>query len=98
MNKEVIGAGAGTLLSATGTALQTNEVLSTIQLIITIIGGLLTIAMALLNWWKNAKKDGKIDKDEVKDALDIVEQGTKDIKQALDDKNKGDKKNGSNQD
>ena len=69
MNKEVIGAGAGTLLSATGTALQTNEVLSTIQLVITIIGGLLTIAMALLNWWKNAKKDGKIDKEEIKAKL-----------------------------
>ena len=98
MNKEVIGAGAGTILSATGTALQTNEVLSTIQLVITIIGGLLTIAMALLNWWKNAKKDGKIDKDEVKDAIDIIQEGGENIKQALNDKNKGDKKNGSNQD
>ena len=91
MNKEVIGAGAGTILSATGTALQTNEVLSTIQLIITIVGGLLTIAMALLNWWKNAKKDGKIDKEEIKDAIDIIQEGSKDIKEALDDKKKGDK-------
>ena len=98
MNKEVVGSGVGTLLSATGTALQTNEVLSTIQLIITIIGGLITIAMALLNWWKNAKKDGKIDKDEVKDAIDIIQEGGENIKQALDDKNKGDKNNGSNQD
>ena len=91
MNKEVIGGGVGTLLSATGTALQTNEVLSTIQLVITIIGGLITIAMALLNWYNNAKKDGKITKDEIKDAADIVKNGVDDIKQNLDDKKKGDK-------
>lgn len=91
MNKEVIGAGAGTILSATGTALQTNEVLSTISLIITIVGGLLTIAMALVNWFNKAKKDGKIDKDEIKEGLDIIQEGTKDIKDALDDKKKGDK-------
>lgn len=89
MNKEVLGAGAGTILSATGTALQTNEVLSTIQLIITIIGGLLTIAMALLNWWKNAKKDGKITEDEIKEGLDIIDKGTKGIKDNLDNKKKG---------
>ena len=91
INKEVVGSGAGTLLSAIGTSLQTNEVLSSIQLIITIIGGLITIAMALLNWFKNAKKDGKIDKEEVKEAIDIVQKGTEDIKEALDDKKKGDK-------
>lgn len=91
MNKEVIGAGAGTILSATGTALQTNEVLSTISLIITIAGGLLTIAMALYNWFNKAKKDGKIDKDEIKEGLDIIQEGTKDIKDALDDTKKGDK-------
>ena len=91
MNKEVIGAGAGTLLSATGTAMQTNEVLSTISLIITIIGGLLTIAMALINWFNKAKKDGKIDEDEIKEGIDIIQQGTKDIKDTLDNKKKGDK-------
>ena len=90
MKNEIIGGTAGTILSATGTALQTNEVLQTISLIITIIGGLITITMALLTWYKNAKKDGKIDKEEVKEAIDIVQKGTEDIKSALDDK-KGDK-------
>ena len=90
-NKEVIGAIVGTSVSATGTALQTNEVLSTISLIITIIGGLITIAMALINWFKKAKADGKITEDEIKEGLDIVEQGTKGIKDSLDDKKKGDK-------
>ena len=89
MNKEVIGGIVGTSVSATGTALQTNDVLSTISLIITIIGGLITITMALVNWFYKAKKDGKIDKDEIKEGLDIIENGAKDIKNALDDKKKG---------
>lgn len=91
MNKEVIGAGAGTILSATGTAMQTNEVLSTISLIITIAGGILTIVMALVNWFNKAKADGKIDKEEIKDAIDIIQEGGENIKNALDDKKKGDK-------
>lgn len=89
MNKEVIGGIVGTSVSATGTALQTNSVLSTISLIITIIGGLITIAMALINWFQKAKADGKIDKDEIKEGLEIIEQGAKDIKDNLDDKKKG---------
>ena len=39
-----------------------------ISLILTIMGTIITIAMALLNWYKQAKRDGKITKDEIKDA------------------------------
>lgn len=91
MKNELIGGGIGTLLSATGTAIQPNEVLQTISLIITIIGGLITIIFAVITWYKNAKKDGKIDKEEVKELIDIVQDGTENIKEALDDKKKGDK-------
>lgn len=91
MKNELIGGGIGTLLSATGTAIQPNEVLQTISLIITIIGGLITIIFAVITWYKNAKKDGKIDKEEVKELIDIVQDGTENIKDALDDKKKGDK-------
>ena len=41
---------------------------------------------------KNAKKDGKIDKEEVKEAIDILQDGGEKIKEALDDKKEGDKK------
>ena len=94
MKKELIGSSLGTILSATGTATQTNEVLQTISLIITIIGGLLTIAMALVAWYNKAKKDGKIDKEEVKEAIDIIQEGGENIKNALNDKKKGDSKHG----
>ena len=92
MKNELIGGGIGTLLSATGTAIQPNEVLQTISLVITIIGSLITITFAIITWYKNAKKDGKIDKEEVKELIDIVQDGTENIKESLDDKKKGDKK------
>lgn len=91
MKNELIGGGIGTLLSATGTAIQPNEVLQTISLVITIIGGLITITFAIITWYKNAKKDGKIDKEEVKELIDIVQDGTENIKESLGDKKKGDK-------
>ena len=89
--KELIGGASGTLLSATGTALQTNEVLQTISLIITIIGAIISmIIIPVITWYKNAKKDGKITKDEVKEGLDTLEEGVKGVKETLDDKKKGD--------
>lgn len=94
MKHEVIGLIGGTIgtsVSATGTAIQPNEVLQTISLIITILGGIITIVFALLGWWQRAKQDGKIDKDEIKEAIDILQEGGENIKNALDDKKKGDK-------
>jgi len=92
MNKhEFIGGAIGTILSATGTAIQPSEVLQIISLVITIIGGIISmIVIPLVSWYKRAKEDGKIDKNEVKEALEIVEKGSKEIKETLDDKKKGD--------
>lgn len=87
---ELIGGSIGTALSAVGTGLQTNEVLQTISLVITIIGGLITfIIVPLANWYKNAKKDGKIDKGELKDAVNIVVEGSEKLKGEIDDKKEG---------
>ena len=86
MNKEVVGGVIGTSISAVGTGMQTNEVLQTISIVLTIIGSLITIGMAIINWWKNAKKDGKITKDEIKDGIDIIVGGVEDIKDKLEDK------------
>lgn len=89
MSKEYIGGIVGTSISAVGTGMQTNELLQTISLVITIIGSIITIVMALVSWYKNAKKDGVITKDEMKDGIDIVVNGGKEIKDKID---KGDKK------
>ena len=85
-SKEVIGGIVGTSVSAVGTGLQTNELLQTISLVLTIVGTCITIAMALINWWKKAKEDGKIDKDEIKDAVDIIKDGAESIQDTLKDK------------
>lgn len=85
-SKEVIGGIFGTSVSAVGAGLQTNELLQTISIILTIIGTLITITMAIVNWWNNAKKDGKITKDEIKDAVDIIKDGAESIQDTLKDK------------
>lgn len=88
MNKELTGGIIGSTMSAVGTGLQTNEVLQTISLVLTIFGTLITIAMALINWWKNAKKDGKIDKEEIQDAVEIIKDGVDSIKDKVDKEDK----------
>lgn len=81
MKNEIIGGSVGTAISAVGTGFQTNEILQTISLVITILGGLITfIIVPLITWYKNASKDGKIDKEEVKQATDIIKDGTEKIK------------------
>ena len=87
MKNELIGGSVGTALSAVGTGLQTNDVLQTISLIITIIGGLITfIIVPLVTWYKNAKKDGKIDADELEEGVKIVIDGSEKIKGQVEDK------------
>lgn len=87
MEKELIGGTIGTALSAVGTGLQTNEVLQTISLIITIIGGLMTfIIVPLLNWYKHAKKDGKINKEELQDGINIIVDGSKKVEEEINKK------------
>lgn len=85
MKDNLICGSIGTALSAIGTGLQTNEVLETISLIITIIGGVITfIIMPLLNWYNKSKADdSKIDTDEVKEAIEIITNGSEKIKDQI---------------
>lgn len=77
----------GTTLSFVGTAMQTNEILQAISIIITIIGGLITfIIMPLVNWYKSAKKDGKISAKELQNGINIIVDGSEKIKEELDKK------------
>ena len=83
MRNEVIASSIGTAVSATGTALQPNEILQTISLVVTIIGGLITAGSMLYMWWKKAKEDGKITKDEIAEGVEIVKKTTEDITEAV---------------
>lgn len=77
---ELIVGSIGTGLSAVGTATQTNQILQTISLIITIIGGIISmIVIPIINWYRKAKADGKITADEIKDLVDVVKDGTEQV-------------------
>lgn len=94
MKAECIGSTICTAVAGTSTALQPNEVWQYIQMGITIIAGIISIILGIRAWWKDAKKDGKIDKDEIKDGIDIIMGGANDIKEHLDsskDSKKGEK-------
>ena len=92
MKNELIGGLAGTSLSALGTALQVNEVLQTISLIITIFGALVSfVVVPLLSWYSKVKKDGKITTEELSEGAQIVSDGVKKTQDAIEEK-KGGKK------
>ena len=89
----IIGGAVGTSVSATGTAMQSNEVLQMVSLIITIIGAIISmIIIPILTWYKNAKRDGKITIDEIQEGAETLKEGLDGVKQTLEDKSKGDKK------
>lgn len=75
MKNEVITAVVGESAAVVGTATQTNQYLQTISLVITIIGGVLTIiatcVIPLIKWFKKAKEDGKIDEEEAKEGKNL---------------------------
>ena len=70
MNDKEIVSYSANIMGGVFTALQTDEVLRYVQLVLTIIATLFSIAFTIYNWYKKAKKDGKITKDEVEDLID----------------------------
>lgn len=81
---------AGVLCSATGTVLadlSMNEVLYTISLVLTIVGTLWTLVIwPIIQWYRKSKaNDGKIDADEIKEGLEILNDGIEKTKDKLDD-------------
>lgn len=82
--KEFTGGIIGTSLSALGTAMQVNELLQTISLVVTIVGALISfVVVPLLNWYRNAKKDGKISADEITDAAEKLQKGISKTQEAI---------------
>lgn len=79
----------GTGLSALGAMTATNDVLQTISLILTILGAIVSFfVVPLVNWLKDAKKDGKITADEVAEGVKTLQEG---IDKAKDEIEKGGK-------
>lgn len=93
MNKSsIIGGTIGTILSATGTAMQTSEVLQIISLVVTIIGAIISmIVVPLVTWYQKAKKDGKITAEEINEGVKTLQEGIDDTQKVIDEHTKGGK-------
>lgn len=70
------------------TVTQTEKVFQIISLVLTCLSIAFSIAFTLYKWFKEAKKDGKIDKEEIDEAIDVVTKGVKEINNEIDKYNK----------
>ena len=72
----------GTSMGIVGTATQTNELLQTISLVVTIVGAVISmIVVPLLGWWNKANKDGKITTEELEEGAKTLQQGIEGVKE-----------------
>ena len=81
---EDLGCGGLCVLTAT----QTETVLRIVNLVLAILISLLVLVSRVIDWWKKAKKDGKITSDEIQEGVKIIEDGAKEIKEHINGKDK----------
>lgn len=72
-NADFIAEGASVMLTAS----QANELFQTISLVLTIIATLFSIVSRLVIWYKHARADGKITKEEIKEGAEIINEFNK---------------------
>lgn len=72
------------LMQYAGVAVQPYEVFQWIQLGLAILCSVVLLAYRIWCWYKKAKADGKIDKEEINEVIDIVKDGVEDIKDKVD--------------
>ena len=71
-------------------ALQDNPILQGVQLGLSILTSIVLVAYRIWKWWNEAKKDGKITKDEVEEGAKIISDGLEDVNDKVNGKDKGD--------
>ena len=98
MHEDQIAVGIlGTAVSAAGAGMSVNEVQALVSIIVTVLGFIISVLipliMKLIGKIKEAKKDGKIDKEEMKDIVstgkEILDE-TKKVIEDIKDKHAGD--------
>lgn len=73
------------------TVAQTNEVFQVIELCLAILTSIVLLAYRIWHWYKEAKKDGIFDDDEIDEVVDIIKDGVEDLKNDVEkEKNKND--------
>ena len=86
MNTNEIVCAGGNVFTYVMAALQQNEILQIIEFIFSAILTLVILAYRIWKWAREAKKDGKIDDNELNELGGIIEDAKNDL-----DKKKGDK-------
>lgn len=88
----------GTAISATGASMSVTDLQAIISMTVTIVGFIISVliplGVKLVNKIKAAKKDGKIDKEEMKDIVSTGKEILDETKKVIDeikDKHAGDK-------
>lgn len=100
INETTVYGVIGTTVGALGASLSVTEVQAIVSIIITVLGFVISVLVPLgiriYKWYKKAKEDGKIDKEEVdeleqiiKDGSEEVKDGAKEIKDKIDKHNAG---------
>lgn len=72
MDKELVLCYALTGLQTIFTSLQDNEIYQIIQMVLSLISGVLVIAYTIWKWYVRVKKDGKITIDEIDEGIDEI--------------------------
>lgn len=78
---EIMGNGLQYLISVT----QIEQWARIFGLCLSILISILILVDKIITWYKKAKADGKITKDEIKEAVDIVKDSAEEIKEHIDD-------------
>ena len=71
-------------------ALQDNPILQGVQLGLSILTSIVLVAYRIWKWWNEAKKDGKITKDEVEEGAKIISDGLEEVNDKVNGKDKRD--------
>ena len=65
---------------------QVEEILRIVGLVLSVIISILIIIDKIITWWKKAKADGEITEDEIKEGVEIIKEGSEDIKDHIEGK------------
>ena len=86
MKKELFGGIFGSVLSGTGATITLENTERIISVICSTCGIIITIVscilIPLIRWYKKAKSDGKISKEEIEEGKEIIKNGIDSVKDA----------------
>ena len=87
MNSNSIGWGGSlvTLVAAGASAISTQMIVTIILGVLGILSTIVSLAYTLNKWYKEAKKDGKITKDELEQGVDLAIGGAVEIADKIND-------------